>query len=294
MAESIVEQAVGALLPVSQTTPASLSLAPTKGFAGSGSKCLTSTSSVEGAPPGMDSTASTAMGVTVTADAKMAGVVPGPGRTAGGAAWPVDPRGISGRVYGPSRRFSRDPTGFETGAGEVAAMENRSLNGDDERHGKGADLSGGGNTGSLALNPPSPSSPRRRHRHDDAATPRHQCQGPAAGGSGTMREQGSGVGQDSDGGYSCRGAGSRAMASEGNGALGNVGGGGDEDGGYVVLLTPTLEQVSLLVAALEAPQVPKMGFVVVCPLYEWNQERDEEELRRLREFTQVGYCTARH
>lgn len=57
--------------------------------------------------------------------------------------------------------------------------------------------------------------------------------------------------------------------------------------GFIVLVTPTLAQVSTLVEALEAPQVPGMGLTVVCPLYEWNQERDEEEIRRLRAFPQV-------
>lgn len=71
-------------------------------------------------------------------------------------------------------------------------------------------------------------------------------------------------------------------------------GGGEEAGGYVVLLTPTLAQVSTLVEALEAPQVPSMGFVVVCPLYVWNQERDEEEIRRLRTFPQVRGLLDRH
>lgn len=59
-------------------------------------------------------------------------------------------------------------------------------------------------------------------------------------------------------------------------------------GGYIVLVTPTLALVSTLMEALEAPQVPTMGFVVVCPLYEWNQEQDDEEIRRLRTFPQVG------
>lgn len=58
-------------------------------------------------------------------------------------------------------------------------------------------------------------------------------------------------------------------------------------GKYIVLVTPTLAQVSTLVQALEVPQAPRMEFRVICPLYEWNQERDAEEMRRLRKFPQV-------
>ena len=34
--------------------------------------------------------------------------------------------------------------------------------------------------------------------------------------------------------------------------------------------------------------MPQMGIVVVCPLYEWNSDQDEDEMRRLRTFPQVG------
>lgn len=234
MAESIVEQAVGALLPFSQPTPASPSLGPTKGFVGGGSKLPTG--SVEGTQARMGSTASTSMGVTLP----------------------------------------RDPMKSEAAA-EVGAMDSSRLNSNDKNHG------GGGNSAPLlALDIPSPSSPRQRNNHDDAVPLGGLLQGSAAGGRGIKRERGNGVEPDSSGD-----AGSRVVGSRTKGR------GSDEDGGYVVLLTPTLEQVSLLVAALEAPQVPTMGFVVVCPLYDWNQERDEEEIRRLREFTQVGSRTAR-
>lgn len=67
------------------------------------------------------------------------------------------------------------------------------------------------------------------------------------------------------------------------------GGGWTAADDYVVLVTSTLAQVSTLVEALEAPQIPPMGVVVVCPLYEWNQEQDREEMRRLRTFHQVGH-----
>lgn len=160
--------------------------------------------------------------------------------------------------------------------------------------GKGADRGVGGNTASLsALNPPSPSSPRRRSGHNHAVKkPGGSFQESTAEGSGTKRDNGGGVGAGSNMGFGGCIAGSDIVAA-GNGTAGTDGHGRDEDGGCVVLLTPTLEQVSLLVAALEAPQVPTMGFVVVCPLYTWNQERDEEEIRRLREFTQVGSRIAR-
>lgn len=83
---------------------------------------------------------------------------------------------------------------------------------------------------------------------------------------------------------------SARLKSAGAGALQKAGAsaGGAERGGYIVLVSPTLAQVSTLVDALEAPQVPGMGIVVVCPLHEWNQERDVEEIRRLRAFPHVG------
>lgn len=82
----------------------------------------------------------------------------------------------------------------------------------------------------------------------------------------------------------------RAMAGQRERRQGRTSNGKPEEG-YIVLVTPTLAQVSKLVQTLEAPQVPVMGVVVVCPLYEWNQERDLEELRRLRTFPQViGDC----
>ena len=84
----------------------------------------------------------------------------------------------------------------------------------------------------------------------------------------------------------------RSKAKGDAGCGGEDGGGGeggrDETEGYVVLLTPTLAQIATLVEALEAPQLPKVGFVVVCPMYDWNQEQDEGEIRRLRKFPQVG------
>lgn len=293
VAESIVEQAVGALLPFSQATPASSSLAPAKGSAaGGGSKRPAGTSSAEGAQAGrMDSTATTTMGVTPTAGPRaVGGAFPRLGRTSRGISGPAH----SGGREAPSRRFSRDLTGSGAAA-EGLAIEKNSPSSNDNHRGQGAARDGETNTPSfVALDPPSPSSPRRRNNLDDVMTQGGLFRGSTADGRSTKREQGRGIGPDSDGGLGGRVAGSRTVASAGNGGTGDVGiSGGEEAGGYVVLLTPTLEQVSLLVAALEAPQVPKMGFVVVCPLYDWNQERDEEEIRRLREFTQVWCRTAR-
>lgn len=271
MAESIVELAVGALLPFSQATPASPSPAPTKGFARGGSKRFAGSSAVDGTnQAGMGSTASTSVGVTLATDARSGGVFTRSGRAANAA----------------SREFPRDAMISEASV-ESTAMERGSLNVPDEHDASGAyrgDL-GAGNSPLLALDPPSPSSPRRRDNRGESVTPGGLPAGPAAEERRIRRRQGSGVEPDIN-----RSIGGRAAGDE---ESGNVSGGGGEDAGYVVLVTPTLEQVSLLVAALEAPQVPTMGLVVVCPLYDWNQERDEEEIRRLREFTQVGSRTAR-
>ncbi|CBN74862.1 cation chanel protein, possibly calcium-activated BK potassium channel, alpha subunit [Ectocarpus siliculosus] len=101
----------------------------------------------------------------------------------------------------------------------------------------------------------------------------------------TVGGRGEGGGRSSTGGGSRNGDGASSpskMAIGNKRSPNNAGG-----GGYIVLVTPTLAQVSTLVEAFEAPQVPTMGFVVVCPLYDWNQERDQEEIRRLREFPQV-------
>ena len=288
VAESIVEQAVGALLPFSQAAPASPSLGPTKGFPGGGGggskRRLSGNSSMEGsAKAGMGSTANTAMSMTLASDARTARAS-GPA-TRGGAGGPgYRGRGDVGGMKSRSRRSAEGSVKPE-GAAEVTARENST-----EYRGKGPNqvaVGGGRGEGGitpslLALDPPSPSSPRPRDKGPDAAVPPggpRQGSRPAAEGRSSNGEQGGVVG---------RVAASRTTASAGIDATGDEeGGGSDKDGGYVVLVTPTLEQVSLLVAALEAPQVPKMGFVVVCPLYDWNQERDEEEIRRLREFSQV-------
>eukprot|EP00752_Nemacystus_decipiens_P006321 g5698.t1 len=269
VAESIVEQAVGALLPpFSQTTPASPSLGPKKGVAGGGSKLLSGTfSTEEGAQAGMKSTGRTAMGATLGADTRTSAAW-------GGAASGVRGRdhrggGDGGGTTPPSRSFPEDPVKPEKAAAAMTRENSPEPRGD----GTGRVFGGvGGRTPSLlALDPLSPSSPRRGHKHHDEVTPGGLRQGSGAERRGSNRE-GAGVGR----------------VQPRSGATGNRGGdGGAEDEEYVVLLTPTLEQVSLLVAALEAPQVPKMGFVVVCPLYDWNQERDEDEIRTLREFSQV-------
>lgn len=57
---------------------------------------------------------------------------------------------------------------------------------------------------------------------------------------------------------------------------------------HIVLVTPSLCDVSTLVEALQAPQVPHMGFVVVCPMHAWRRHRDEEEMVKLQRFPEVG------
>lgn len=84
--------------------------------------------------------------------------------------------------------------------------------------------------------------------------------------------------------------GATGESTRGGGGSSTSGAGGEEGhdlGEYIVLVTPTLADVSTLVEALEAPQVLGMECRVVCPLYEWNQEQDEEEMCRLRTFPQV-------
>lgn len=277
VAESIVEQAVGTLLPFSQTTPASPSPGTAKGFARGGPKRLSGTSSAEGTQPRLGSTANSTTGVTLDRGARTTGAW---GRAARYASEPRRHDGDGGGENAPSRRFPEDPVERE-GVAEMMAREN----GNAEHLGNTPAL--------LALDPPSSSSPRRNNTSNDAATPGGLRQGSVTDGRSPNRAQGSEVAQEARGGFGDRSSASRATASAGNGPTSSDEGGGDGDEGYVVLLTPTLEQVSLLVAALEAPQVPKMGVVVVCPLYDWNQERDEEEIRRLRELSQVGSRTAR-
>eukprot|EP00903_Cladosiphon_okamuranus_P017959 g16523.t1 len=271
VAESIVEQAVGALLPFSQTTPASPSPGTAKGFAGEGPKRLSGTSSAEGTQTRPGSTANTTLGVASDGGARSAGARGTPARYASG---PGRCGADSGGANAPKRCFPEDPAEQE-GAPEMMVRDN----GNAKHRGNTPTL--------LALDPPSSPSTGRKYTHNDAALRGGLRQGSTVDGRRISIERGSGVGKGSNGGFGDRSSASPTMASAGNGATANNGGGGDGDEEYVVLLTPTLEQVSLLVAALEAPQVPKMGVVVVCPLYDWNQERDEEEIRRLREFSQV-------
>lgn len=101
-------------------------------------------------------------------------------------------------------------------------------------------------------------------------------------GSGTNGARGAGAGAA----ISVSSEESAEVAISGNRGGNSEGGGGEA--GYVVLVTPTLSQVSALVEALQAPQVRRTGIVVVCPLYDWNQEQDVNEMRRLRRFPQVG------
>ncbi|CAM9568449.1 unnamed protein product, partial [Ectocarpus sp. 12 AP-2014] len=257
VAESIVEQAVGALLPfpeksVPQPPPSSALKGSVGGREGAGVK-------------GHGSTAATAM--ALTADARTAGVLPRLGRTTKGVGGHSGSVGGGSRSDGKCRSFPLDPPddGVEAAAEMAAAARNA---GESSAH----------RTGAFNL-PPSPSSPRTVTNSRGAETAREYLQIYAAGG------RGKGGGRSSKGGGSRNGDGASSppKMAIGNKRSPNNGGGG----GYMVLVTPTLAQVSTLVEAFEAPQVPTMGFVVVCPLYDWNQERDQEEIRRLRAFPQV-------
>ncbi len=288
VAESIVEQAVGALLPFSQTASSS-SFKASKGLAGRGAGSKKSR---------MMSTGCTSIGMTATADTRTFGALPGVGRTTSG---------IGGGGQSGEDQSDTAVDGRKHGGGTRTRTGRN-----DGRYRRGA--SRGEEAGAapfLDLDPPpSPTPPRRREYPDAAATPAGRPtgpHGPLGGGRGTQKERenvegtrGSREGPDRLGrGLQAATTRSKAIGNVGSGGedgYGRVGGGGgggrDDAEGYVVLLTPTLAQIATLVEALEAPQLPTMGFVVVCPMYDWNQEQDEGEIRRLRKFPQVGKCRA--
>ncbi|CAB1121185.1 unnamed protein product [Ectocarpus sp. CCAP 1310/34] len=257
VAESIVEQAVGALLPFPEKSEPQAPLSSAQkgsvgGREGAGVK-------------GRGSTTATAM--ALTADARTAGVLPRLGRTTKGVGGHSGSVGGGSRSGGKCRSFPLDPPDYGVGATAemVAAARNT---GESSAH----------QTGVLHLSP-SPSSPWTVINSRGAETAREDPQISTVGG------RGEGGGRSSKGGGSRNGDGASSPSKM---AIGNKRSPNNGDGGgYMVLVTPTLAQVSMLVEAFEAPQVPKMGFVVVCPLYDWNQERDQEEIRRLRAFPQV-------
>ncbi|CAM9647012.1 unnamed protein product [Ectocarpus sp. 4 AP-2014] len=257
VAESIVEQAVGALLPfpeksVPQPPPSSALKGSVGGREGAGVK-------------GHGSTAATAM--ALTADARTAGVLPRLGRTTKGVGGHSGSVGGGSRSDGKCRSFPLDPPDYGVGAAAEMAAAARNT-GESRTH----------QTEAFNL-PPSPSSPWTVTNSRGAETAREDLQISTVGG------RGEGGGRSSKGGGSHNGDGASSpskMATRNRRSPNNGGG-----GGYMVLVTPTLAQVSTLVEAFEAPQVPTMGFVVVCPLYDWNQERDQEDIRRLRAFPQV-------
>ncbi|CAM9455333.1 unnamed protein product [Ectocarpus sp. 12 AP-2014] len=257
VAESIVEQAVGALLPfpeksVPQPPPSMALKGSVGGREGAGVK-------------GHGSTAATAM--ALTADARTAGVLPRLGRTTKGVGGHSNSVGAGSQSDGKCRSFPLDPPDF--GVGAAAEMAAAALNtGESSPH----------QTGAFNL-PPSPSSPWTVNNSRGAETDREDLQISAAGG----RGKGGRMSSKGGGSRNGDGASSPPKMTIGNKRSPSNGGGG----GYMVLVTPTLAQVSTLVEAFEAPQVPTIGFVVVCPLYDWNQERDQEEIRRLRAFPQV-------
>lgn len=216
---------------------------------------------------GHGSTAATAM--ALTADARTAGVLPRLGRTIKGVGEQSGSVGGGSRGDGKCRSFPFDPPDSAVGvAAEVAAAARNTGDASIYQHG-------------AFPPPPSPSSPRTRTNSRGAEKGREALQIARVGG------RGEAGGRSSKGGESRNGDGAccPSKMAIGNKRSPNNGG----SGGYIVLVTPTLAQVSTLVEAFEAPQVPTMGFVVVCPLYDWNQERDQEEIRRLRAFPQVRF-----
>ncbi|CAM9505092.1 unnamed protein product, partial [Ectocarpus fasciculatus] len=259
VAESIVEQAVGALLPFPEKSVPQ----PPPSSAHKGGR--------EGAEmKGHGSTAATAM--ALTADARTAGALPRLGRTIKGVGGNSGSVGGGSRGDGKCRSFPVDPPDSAVGAAaEVVAAARKA--GDASAHQAGA----------FPL-PPCPSSPWTVTNGRGAELVHEDLQISPVGG------RGEGRGTNSKGGDSRYGGGASIPSKI---SIGNKrspysgGGGGGGGGGYIVLVTPTLAQVSTLVEAFEAPQVPTMGFVVVCPLYDWNQERDQEEILRLRTFPQV-------
>lgn len=260
VAESIVEQAVGALLPFPEKSVPQ----PPPSSAHKGGR--------EGADmKGHGSTAATAM--ALTADARTAGVLPRLGRTIKGVGGHGGSVGGGSRGDGKCRSFPVDPPDSAVGAAAevVAAARNA---GDASAH----------QTGALPL-PLRPSSHCTVTNGRGAESVHEDLQISPVGG------RGEGRGTDSKGGDSRYGGGASIPSKM---SIGNkrspYSGGGGCGGGYIVLVTPTLAQVSTLVEAFEAPQVPTMGFVVVCPLYDWNQERDQEEILRLRTFPQVRFA----
>lgn len=277
VAESIVEQAVGALLPFSQTASSSSSKA-SKGLAGRGTGSKKNR---------MMSTGGTSIGMTATADARTLGALPRVGRATsgvGGGGQSGEDRSETavGRKHGGDTGTGRDNGSYQRGASRGEEVGAASF---------------------LGLNPASsPTPPRRGEYRDAAATPGVPL-GSQGGGRGTKKER-----ENADRTRSSHEGNNRLdkglhaattrskeigrVDSGGGDSYGGGGGGLDEAEGYVVLLTPTLAQIATLVEALEAPQLPTMGFVVVCPMYDWNQEQDEVEIRRLRKFPQVGNSRA--
>lgn len=73
--------------------------------------------------------------------------------------------------------------------------------------------------------------------------------------------------------------------------MGEHGAQGDDDyrrwAAHIVLVTPSLSDVSTWVEALKTSQVPDMGFVVVCPMHSWRRRRDEEDMLRLQKLPRV-------
>lgn len=62
---------------------------------------------------------------------------------------------------------------------------------------------------------------------------------------------------------------------------------------HIVLVTPSLSDVSTWVEALKTSQVPDMGFVVVCPMHSWRRRRDEEDMLRLQKLPRVTSTTSK-